>query len=195
LGVRKAGWHVAEGFPPDALARLGNWHDLLVFERNDEMPWESAGELGALILRIGMPCIVVPPAGVHDPARLECVALAWNGTPEALRAAHAARNWLQRARRVVVLSGRRRQPAHALEWHPPFDVLSYLKQHEIRAEVHEVAADDADAGPALLGAAAALHADLLVMGAYGRSRFSEWIFGGATRHVLGNARIPVLLRH
>jgi len=33
------------------------------------------------------------------------------------------------------------------------------------------------------------------MGAYGRTRFSEWIFGGATRHVLGNACIPVLMRH
>jgi nucleotide-binding universal stress UspA family protein len=33
------------------------------------------------------------------------------------------------------------------------------------------------------------------MGAYGRNRFSEWIFGGATRHVLGHADIPVFMRH
>jgi len=34
-----------------------------------------------------------------------------------------------------------------------------------------------------------------VMGAYGRARFSEWIFGGATRHVLEHARLPLFMRH
>jgi nucleotide-binding universal stress UspA family protein len=33
------------------------------------------------------------------------------------------------------------------------------------------------------------------MGAYGRTRFSEWMFGGATRHVLTEASLPVLMRH
>lgn len=195
VGVAQASWHVAEGFPPEALARLGNWHDVLVIERNAEMPWESAGDLGALILRVALPCVVVPPAGRQDPRALECVALGWNGTPEALRAIHAARPWLQRARRIVVLRGQQRNQACNVDWHPPLDVMTYLKRHGIEAELHDLAAEDADAGPALLGSAAALHADLLVMGAYGRNRFSEWIFGGATRHVLDNARIPVLFRH
>jgi len=195
IGVAKSSWHVAEGFPPEALARLGNWHDLLVFERNDEMPWESAGDLGALILRIGLPCIVVPPGSTHDPGEIECVVLGWNGTPEALRSAYAARPWLRRAKRVVVLSGRQRDPSGEVDWHPPLDVLTYLKRHDIEHEVQQLSADDADAGPALLAAAAAFRADLLVMGAYGRNRFSEWVFGGATRHVLRNARIPVLFLH
>jgi len=33
------------------------------------------------------------------------------------------------------------------------------------------------------------------MGAYGRTRFSEWALGGATRHVLEHSTIPVFLRH
>jgi nucleotide-binding universal stress UspA family protein len=33
------------------------------------------------------------------------------------------------------------------------------------------------------------------MGAYGRTRFSEWVFGGATRQVVAEAELPVLLRH
>jgi nucleotide-binding universal stress UspA family protein len=45
----------------------------------------------------------------------------------------------------------------------------------------------------LLTAAASAQADLLVMGAYGRSRLSEWAFGGATRQVLHDADLPVLL--
>jgi nucleotide-binding universal stress UspA family protein len=194
LGVTRAAWHVAEGFVPEALAHIGNWHDLLVLERNDEIPWESAGDLGSMVVRVGLPCLVVP-RGAPDPAAFDCIALAWNGSQEALRAIHAARPLLARAKRVVLLTGRRRDPLSEVGWRPPFDILSYLHRHGISPERREITADDTDAGAALLDSAAALHADLLVMGAYGRNRFSEWIFGGATRHVLGHAAIPVFMRH
>jgi nucleotide-binding universal stress UspA family protein len=49
-----------------------------------------------------------------------------------------------------------------------------------------------DAGALLLAEATARHADLLVMGAYGHARLRELIFGGATRHALARAPIPVL---
>jgi nucleotide-binding universal stress UspA family protein len=45
----------------------------------------------------------------------------------------------------------------------------------------------------LLSEAVAFGADLLVMGAYGHSHLSEWMFGGVTRTVLGEARLPVLM--
>jgi nucleotide-binding universal stress UspA family protein len=194
LGVQQAAWHVAEGFVPEALAHIGNWHDLLVLERNDELPWESAGDLGSLVVRAGLPCLVVPP-GAPDPTTFDCIALAWNGSQEALRAIHSARPLLARAKRVVLLTGRRRDPLSEIGWRPPFDILSYLHRHAINPERREISSDDADAGAALLDSAAALHADLLVMGAYGRNRFSEWVFGGATRHVLGHATLPVFMRH
>ena len=47
--------------------------------------------------------------------------------------------------------------------------------------------------PTLLARCAALDADLLVMGAKGRSRISEVVFGGATRTVLAQVSLPVLL--
>lgn len=37
--------------------------------------------------------------------------------------------------------------------------------------------------------------DLLVMGAYGRSRFRELVLGGATRHILRHMTVPVLMSH
>jgi len=46
-----------------------------------------------------------------------------------------------------------------------------------------------------LKAAAESGADLIVMGAFGRSRFKEWILGGATRHVLENMTVPVFMAH
>ena len=38
-------------------------------------------------------------------------------------------------------------------------------------------------------------ADFLVSDTYGRNWFSEWMLGGATRHVLMWADIPVFMRH
>ena len=51
---------------------------------------------------------------------------------------------------------------------------------------------DAKAGEIMLGEAEREGADLLVMGAYGHTRLRELIFGGATRHVLRDAALPVL---
>ena len=194
LGVDRANWQVAEGFLPETLAQLGNWHDLIVLERNDGVPWESAGDLGTLIVQSQLPCLVISPNAPAS-ATFERIAVAWNGAPEGLRAAHAAMPLLERARSVALLCGRRRDPLSDIGWRPPFDMLGYLRRHGIHAEQHEITSDDARAGEALLDAAVAHHADLLVMGAYGRSRFSEWIFGGATRHVLAQATLPVLMRH
>jgi nucleotide-binding universal stress UspA family protein len=37
--------------------------------------------------------------------------------------------------------------------------------------------------------------DLLVKGAYTQSRLRQMMFGGATRHILANAALPVLMAH
>ena len=50
-------------------------------------------------------------------------------------------------------------------------------------------------GGFILAQAAALGADLLVMGGYGHSRFRELLLGGVTRHIIEHAKMPVLLAH
>jgi len=44
-------------------------------------------------------------------------------------------------------------------------------------------------GGTIADVADAMHADLIISGAYGHSRFREWIFGGATRSLLENDRL------
>lgn len=193
-GVHSAEWQVAEGYVPRMLEHIGNWHDLLVLERAAESPWGSATELGNIVLTSGLPCIVVPPRMSGARTR-DCLVLAWNGSPEAIRAIHAARPFMATAKRVVVLSGEPRERAGEIGWQQEFDLNHYLGQHGVQAEVRPLATDTKEVGPGLLEAAAEVGADMLVMGAYGRTRFSEWAFGGATRHVLSAASIPVLMRH
>jgi nucleotide-binding universal stress UspA family protein len=48
-------------------------------------------------------------------------------------------------------------------------------------------------GRLLLSQAAALDANLVVMGAYGHSHLSEWVFGSVTQAVLRKAVLPALM--
>lgn len=193
IGVRRAAWQVAEGHVPETLTHIGNWHDLLVIERNPDAPWGSPADLGMLALRTHLPCIIVPRD--RREAHLDRIVLAWNGTAESLRAIHASLPLLCHASHVVLLDGGQRDPDVEVGWNPRFDIAVHLHNHAIDAKRVRIDADDEHAGEALLEAASRENADLLVMGAYGRTRISEWAFGGATRKVLSDAPIPLFLRH
>ena len=52
-----------------------------------------------------------------------------------------------------------------------------------------------NAGEVLLAKATELGCDLIVKGAYTQSRLRQMIFGGTTRHILANAKLPVLMAH
>ena len=67
------------------------------------------------------------------------------------------------------------------------------QRNEIVAEPMRVELDGRSTGEAILATAQSLGCDLLIKGAYTQSRLRQMIFGGATRHVLENAAIPVLL--
>ena len=57
------------------------------------------------------------------------------------------------------------------------------------------AGQDREIGEVLIEEASRAGADLLVMGAYGHWRWREWVFGGATLHVLRHTTVPVLMTH
>jgi nucleotide-binding universal stress UspA family protein len=73
--------------------------------------------------------------------------------------------------------------------------MDWLDRRHLHAERRPMQIGGPEAGAVLLRAAIEFRADLLVMGAYGRTRFSEWLLGGATQHVLCHAELPVLMQH
>ena len=96
---------------------------------------------------------------------------------------------LQKANRVTVLTviGGTEVPGPSAE-----QLIHYLQRNGIAAEPMRVGLDGKNTGQAILTAAQSLDCDLLIKGAYTQSRLRQMIFGGATRHVLENAEIPVL---
>ncbi|HEX6015975.1 MAG TPA: universal stress protein, partial [Geminicoccaceae bacterium] len=135
-----------------------------------------------VVLSAGGPVLMLPraEAGQRQLQRLGHRALvAWNGSREAARALKDALPFLAAAGEQVAV---RLDAAAAL-----------LKRHGAPVTAKQIPPGAGDAGATLLGAADAEGADLLVMGAYGHSRLRELVLGGATREVLRDARVPVLL--
>ncbi len=192
LGAAHPAWQACAGDVADALAYAGNWHDLLVLplERAPGDAWASPSGVARVVLRAALPSLVLPQ-GTQLPGRCDTIAVAWNGSVEAIRALHAALPLLREARRVVLLLGKRKELMEPLPQFPLEDWCAAHLPHVEYAPLDETPGD----GPAILAAAHAASAQLLVMGAYGRSRFSEWVLGGVTRHILEHADLPLLMRH
>jgi nucleotide-binding universal stress UspA family protein len=78
---------------------------------------------------------------------------------------------------------------------PAVNISLHLARHGVKATANSLHAEDISAGDLILAHAADYGADLLVMGAYGHSRFRELILGGVTRKLLQHMTVPVLMSH
>ncbi|MGF6861340.1 nucleotide-binding universal stress UspA family protein [Rhodobacteraceae bacterium MBR-64] len=140
-----------------------------------------------------VPVLVVPDAGI-GPDLGRRIVLAWNQSDEALTAARQALPFLIRAESVNIAIID--PPPHGPERSDPGGALSQLlTRHGVRTEVSVLARTTPRISDTLTRHAMDQDADLIVMGAYGHSRFREAILGGATRHMLEQSEIAMLLAH
>lgn len=171
-----------------ALARFA---DLVVLSQPSVSDFEQAAvKLLEGALFDGDTAILVCP---KDVPRLpgDKILVGWNGDREALRAVRRAMPFLRRAKTVEIAvidppgSG----------GNPGADLAVLLARHGIGVEITTHSRAGKSISEVLLQRAVDLDADLLVMGAYGHSRFREYVLGGATREILEDAQLPVLMAH
>lgn len=190
-GKASAGWAELTGRRDDLVPRKARVSDLTVLRRpNEETPPELHSVVEATLFGGGRPLLVLPPGGAAQLGRT--VAIAWNDSTEAARAVAGALPFLDGAGSVHLLTAEtRRTPADVGQ-----DLLEYLQWRGIACERRTVTAEEDEAvGAALLRTATEVGADLMVMGGYGRTRLSELVLGGVTRHVLAAAELPILMSH
>ena len=183
------GWldDVSEG--ESFIGNYGRVFDVIVMKRRDvhSSPMhDRAIESG--LFESGRPILLSPPSPPRQIATN--VLIAWNCSTEQARAIALAMPLLQKADRVTVLTvvGGTGVPGPSAE-----QLIRYLRHNGIVAEPMKVELDSRNTGEAILAATQSLGCDLLIKGAYTQSRLRQWIFGGATQHVLANAALPVLL--
>ncbi|MDQ1831648.1 universal stress protein [Massilia scottii] len=146
-----------------------------------------------VLLNCARPVLIVPATGIMDGIGNK-VMVAWNGSADAVRAITSALSMLKNAAQVdlVVINAQAEGDLHGHI--PGADMGLYLARHGVRVEVSAVEGV-ADVGEALLSHAADRGADLIVMGAYGHSRFRELFMGGATRTALRSSPLPLWMAH
>lgn len=193
-GCSTAHWQIASGSLLETVAQIARWHDLVVIRRDDAFLSSGVSGIGRLLLGLGTPTLVIPQSR-RGPIPFERVAIATNDSPESLRALRAAMPLIAAANSVVLWRGDTHESsADAKEAGAAhFSALSYLARHGIN--VDERPPSTGLSGDELVDAAEDAKADLLVMGAYGRSRVSEWILGGATRSALTRCPMPLFMAH
>jgi nucleotide-binding universal stress UspA family protein len=193
-------WRDAEGLLAEETVVHARYVDLVIVGQH-----EDTGDMAAegqdtmvdhLVLECGRPVLIVPYAGGFTTVGRRAM-VAWNATREATRAANDALPLLQSADKVDVVAVNPRS-GHGRDGHGPLpsaDIALHLARHGVNAVAQHIEAHDTDAGTALLSWAAEQGVDLMVMGAYGRSRLRELVLGGATRHILRQMTVPVLMSH
>lgn len=176
------------------LQSLARWHDLLVLAAGQSVPWGSEPALAEILVTSQAPCLMVPQ-GCQASPDADCIAIAWDGSPAVVGALHAALPLLERARRVVALVAKD-MPSPAASRMPHVELERYLARHGLSCVREPVdLGHHENNGAALLQAALGVGADLIVLGAFGRSRLSELVLGGVSRHMLEHSPIPMLMRH
>jgi nucleotide-binding universal stress UspA family protein len=146
------------------------------------------------------PVLIVPEALLGKTnllaqmAKPKRVLLAWNQSTEALAAVRRALPLLKQAELVDVTVVD--PPSRGPERSDPGGLLcQFLVRHGVKAQVSVLAKTMPKISDVLARHALEEGCDLMVMGAYGHSRLREAVLGGATRAVLENSAIPVLMAH
>lgn len=173
-----------------ALAQASRLSDLIVMDLDDATGFSRprTSQVGGVAVAGSAPVLALCPGTPFAPDGTAVVA--WNDSRESAAALRAAVPLLALASAVHVV--RIGQSEHEFDAAP---ALEYLSRHDIHAELHSAAAAGVTIEEAIEREAGKLGADWIVMGAYSRSRLSEFIFGGVTRYLLESARFPLFLAH
>ncbi|MET3650599.1 universal stress protein [Dyella japonica] len=185
-------WCVDRGFYQSVMVRRAVFADLVLagLDGLGNLASGGASLLGRSILADSVPVLLVPErSDISGPP--EKILIAWNGSIESARAIRASHPLLAKAAEVIVLDGEMGRKSAAP---PSLPLREWLKRRSIHARWLPGAGARAS-GRHIQSLAEEHGIDLIVMGAWGHLRMSEWLLGGITRHMLKHSRIPLLLAH
>ncbi|MHB8165884.1 MAG: universal stress protein [Sulfuricella sp.] len=192
--VAEVCWFEAEGDVAQGISNRARYADLVILGQYE---WQGSPETHPLpiahsvVLQCGRPVLVVP--AVVQQSLLTRIAVAWDGSREAVRAVHDALPLLRLSRSVQVVTIV--SPSAEDNEVDAESLLAHLAKHGIEIETDVLQIRTVEDHDSLRKQIEQGHYDLLVMGGYSHPMWLEFIFGGVTQSILLSSKIPVLISH
>lgn len=175
----------------DFVGRHGRLFEIIMLARpRDEWLSPSMRTLESALFESGRPVLIAPPTSPHTLGTN--ILVAWNRSTEQARTTSHAMPLLRLAERITILT----VEGATVAGPRGEEMARSLRMNGIEAETMTLKPTSKhDAGETILAKAEELGCDLIVKGAYTQSRLRQRIFGGTTRHILADAKLPVLMAH
>ena len=180
-------WQEKVGSPETLMGIHGPLADLIVVSRPKEKGGVADLFVSSALTRSSRPVLVLPARSRKRVGKRICIA--WDQSNAAMLAVKATIPLLEQAEDIVIVScGKEDNPGPKSG-----QLAAYLTHWGIRTRRATTRGRDIEAE--LIAQYRKDKADLLIGGAYSRSRWRERVFGGTTDFLVREAKIPVLLRH
>ncbi|WP_416066523.1 universal stress protein [Rhizobium sp. ZK1] len=123
------------------------------------------------------------------------VVLAWDSSNEAARAARQSLDFLERAEivHVTMVDPLARMGVNGEE--PGADIAAFLARHGVKVQIDRLSSEGKNADEIITRHAVDMGANLIVMGAYNHPRWQQSLFGGVTRRMIEDCKLPLFLVH
>jgi len=184
-----ASWREEDGRQNAVVGMSGRIFDLILVEQPEKLASIAEATLEDALFESGRPVLMVPKA--IGPHLGDTIAIAWNGSTETALTVAVSMPLLKHARQVVVVTALAQdmpEPGPSGE-----ELVRNLESHGLSVSLRSAVGRQKPQGESFLKEAMAAGADLMLKGAYTRSRLRQMIFGGATRHIIMDAKIPVIM--
>jgi nucleotide-binding universal stress UspA family protein len=180
-------WRTARALPVPYMLQQARAADLIVVGARSETLVDpcAAPDPSDLLMQAGRPLLVVPPT--TEWLDLRSVLIAWKDVREARRAVFDALPLLAAAKEVTVTEVPEQDGRRANALSHVADVATWLRGHGIAANT-VVPEKAGDVSEQIEKIASNIGAGAVIAGAYGHSRFREWVLSGVTRHLATESR-------
>jgi len=194
----KANWRAPQGPSEEVLALHARYCDVLVMSQattDESVPSMRPNLAESVIQNAGRPVLMIPYIGQLNPIGRR-VLFCWDNGRRAARALADAAPILRQAKHLVVLKVDEDIDQMRAQDITPEDLNSYCASKGYPApEVIKRESLSYGIGNTILNTATDQGCDLIVMGAYNRSRIREWILGGTSKTLMQSMTVPILFSH
>lgn len=176
----------------ERFVQLARTNDLSILDAGADGDHAQRRLIEDVLFDSGRPALVVPAVGSGSPLRR--IAIAWDGSARAARAASDALPFLRSAETIVAVTVAGEKDLSRMA--PGADLATYLARHGVPdCKLANLTARRADVAARLRLFVNEEDIDMIVMGAFVHSRFREAVLGGVTRSLLDDASVPLFMSH